>query len=144
MKGETTNRNRSIQLKIYVDEEEMEKINSNMERAKIKKRSDYIRQMCVFGKIISYDDLYLKKCFNELNKIGVNLNQIAKVANRTDSIYAEDIQLLMQGYSSVSNVLEEIYLKIEKLIDTAEKAEFETLTEQINKAVEKLHQEGYL
>lgn len=144
MVSKKPNRSKSILIRAFVDENEMDCIKRNMKRAEIKNKSDYIRQMCIFGKVICYDDLYFRKCFNELNKIGSLINQIARVANRTESIYARDIQLLKEKYSSLSLYLEEIFLKIEKLIETAQNAGFETMTEQINKAVEKLHKEKYL
>lgn len=87
MVSKKPNRSKNILIRAFVDEDEMEHIKSNMKRAGIKNKSDYIRQMCVFGKVICYDDLYFRKCFNELNKIGSLINQIARVANRTESIY---------------------------------------------------------
>lgn len=51
---------------------------------------------------------------------------------------------MKEKYSSLSLCLEEIFLKIEKLIETAQNAKFETMTEQINKVVEQLHKEDYL
>lgn len=144
MESKKPNRSRNILIRAFVDEDEMEHINHNMKRAGIKNKSDYIRQMCIFGKVVSYDDLYFRECLNELNRIGVNINQIAKVANRTDSIYAMDIQLLQKKYYSLSAAMEEIFLKIDTLIETAQNAKFETLTEQINKVVERLHEEKCL
>ncbi len=100
--------------------------------------------MCVFGKVISFDDLDLRRCFNELNKIGSLINQIARVANRTESIYEKDIQLLKDKYSSISDTLEEMFLKIDTLLEKTEKTKFLTVTEQINAAVEKLHADKFL
>ena len=140
----TSNRTRKNRVEICFDDDELSYIDNTMKRAGIKNKSNYIRQMCIHGKVIYYDDLYLRKCFNELNKIGSLINQIARVANRSESIYARDIRLLKEKYSSLSLCLEEIFLKIEKLIKTAQNAGFETMTEQINKAVEKLHKEEYL
>ena len=71
MSNKKAKRVRKIPIQIYVDEDELSKIESNMKRAKIKKKSDYIRQMCLYGKVINFDDLYFRNCFNELNRIGL-------------------------------------------------------------------------
>ena len=144
MEKKKPERTRKIPVQVYFDEEEMAFIESNMKRANIKTKSDYIRQMCIFGKVINYDDLDFRKCFNELTKIGSLINQIARVANRTESIYEKDIQLLKDKYSSISDTLEEMFLKIDTLLEKTEKTKFLIVTEQINEAVEKLHAENYL
>ena len=141
---EKTKRNRDILIRAFVDKEEMEIIKTNMDRANIKSKSDYIRQMCVYGKVINFEDMYFRKCFTAMDRMGTNLNQITKVANSTGNIYLEDIQLMNSNISVVNSLMSEIYLKIETLLDKVEKKDVLTLTEQISKEVEKLHKQDYL
>ena len=72
------------------------------------------------------------------------LNQIAKVANTTGSIYREDIQLLTANISVINNLMSETFLKIQKLLEKVENIKVLTMTEEINKAVDKLHKEKFL
>ena len=133
MSNNYSKRLRNIQLKIYVDEDELAKIESNMKRAKIKKKSDYIRQMCVFGKVIYIDDLLFRKCYDELHRIGVNLNQMSKYLHSNGSIYKEDIDMVKESYLNIVQILNGIFLKIDELINAVRKSGFETLSEQIRR-----------
>ena len=133
MSNNNSKRVRNIQLKIYVDEDELAKIESNMKRAKIKKKSDYIRQMCVFGKVIYIDDLLFRKCYDELHRIGVNLNQMSKYLHSNGSIYKEDIDMVKESYLNIVQILNGIFLKIDELINAVRKSGFETLSEQIRR-----------
>ena len=136
MTAQTGKRNRNIQLKIYVDEDEFAAIEGNMKRAKIKKKSDYIRQMILFGKVIYLDDMLFRKCYNELYSIGINLNQMAKIANETGSIFNDDIEFLKESCSAIVGILDGIFYKTEELLEAVKKSKFETLSEKIKRISE--------
>ena len=127
------NRKRNILIRAFVDEDELTKIESNMKRAKIRNKSDYIRQMCVFGKVIYIDDLLFRKCYDELHRIGVNLNQMSKYLHSSGSIYKEDIDMVKESYLNIVQILNGIFLKIDELINAVRKSGFETLSEQIRR-----------
>lgn len=133
MRKTKAERERKIPIQFYVDENEMKDIESNMKRADITSKSDYIRQMCVFGKVFKINDSDLKKCYNELNKIGVNVNQIAKIANETGSIYADDIIIIKNDLDSVLELLNYVYSKICKLENAVKTSGFETLSQKIRR-----------
>ena len=52
----------------------------------------YLRKMAIDGYIIQVDHTDIKAMTAEIQKIGVNVNQIAKRANATSSAYQEDIE----------------------------------------------------
>lgn len=52
----------------------------------------YLRKMAIDGYIIQVDHTDIKAMTAEIQKIGVNVNQIAKRANATSSVYQEDIE----------------------------------------------------
>ena len=133
MNNKKPNRKRNILIRAFVDEDELAQIESNMKRAKIKKKSDYIRQMCVFGKVIYIDDLLFRKCYDELHRIGVNLNQMSKYLHSSGSIYKEDIDMVKESYLNIVQISNGIYLKIDELINAVRKSGFETLSEQIRR-----------
>lgn len=72
-------RKREKQIKFYVDEKELERIEKKIERSKLKK-SDYLRAAALEKEIIVIEDF--KEFFIELKKQGTNLNQIAKALNQ--------------------------------------------------------------
>ncbi|MBC1795457.1 MobC family plasmid mobilization relaxosome protein [Listeria booriae] len=86
------NRNRNIDLKFRVTEEEKTFIEMKMKEAGITNREAYLRKMAIDGAIIvsNYDET--KKLTLELNKIGTNINQIARVANTDNRISKADIK----------------------------------------------------
>ncbi|HEL8861782.1 TPA: plasmid mobilization relaxosome protein MobC, partial [Listeria monocytogenes] len=67
-------------------------IEMKMKEAGITNREAYLRKMAIDGAIIvsNYDET--KKLTLELNKIGTNINQIARVANTDNRISKADIK----------------------------------------------------
>ena len=58
------------------------------------KTGTYIKQISVNGQITYYNAKNVAPIMNALRIIGNNINQIAKKANETNNIYAEDIEKL--------------------------------------------------
>lgn len=94
---------RNKPLFIYVTEGEKKKILNNMKRANAKTITNYVRELALNeGEIIIYNFSELKdslsetgKYVYELNKIGNNVNQIAKKVNESDVVATEDVQYLL-------------------------------------------------
>ena len=85
------NRQRNIQLKVWVNEEEKELIELKMAQLQTNKMGAYIRKMAIDGFVIYLDTDNIKQMNNELSAIGRNINQIAKRINSTSTVYREDI-----------------------------------------------------
>ena len=62
----------------------------------------YLRKMAIDGYIIQIDHADIKAMTAEIQKIGVNINQIARRVNATGSVYQEDIE-------EIKGVLAEIW-----------------------------------
>ncbi|EAA0128574.1 plasmid mobilization relaxosome protein MobC [Listeria monocytogenes] len=95
------NRNRNIDLKIRVTEEEKTFIEMKMKEAGITNREAYLRKMAIDGAIIvsNYDET--KKLTLELNKIGTNINQIVRVANTDNKISKDNIKKIEEMMQKV-------------------------------------------
>lgn len=91
--------------------------------------------MILYGKVFKYDDTHLKNCYTAINKMGANLNQMAKVANETGSIYREDIEKLRRDHGYLSQYLNMIYRMIKVKEQEVRNSDFETLSEQVKRAV---------
>ena len=61
-----------------------------MEQVPTRNMEAYLRKMAIDGYINQVDHSDIKKMTAELQKIGVNINQIAKRANATGNVYQED------------------------------------------------------
>ena len=69
------------------------------------KTGTFIRQMSLNGRITYFNIEDVNQIMNALRIIGGNINQIAKKANETNSIYAEDIQKLQQEVRNLCRTL---------------------------------------
>ena len=56
------------------------------------KTGTFIKRMALDGKVTNYNVKNVAPIMNALRIIGNNINQIAKKANETNSIYAEDVE----------------------------------------------------
>ena len=95
-------RKRKIQIKFYVTEEERALIEQKMKLVPTRNMEAYLRKMAIDGYIIQIDHADIKAMTAEIQKIGVNVNQIAKRVNSTGSVYQEDIE-------EIKGVLAEIW-----------------------------------
>ena len=101
---------RTIQLHFYVNEQEYEKIKEGKASAHIRGLSTYLRRMAIHGHIIHVDMSEIQKMTSLLGICSNNLNQYARKAHQTDSIYQTDIEDLRER-------LNEIRVEIGKLIE---------------------------
>ena len=95
------NRKRKIQLKIWVDEEEKELIQAKMKQLGTSQIGAYLRKMAIDGYVINFDTTDIKPFSKKLQKIGRNINQIAKRVNSTNSIYREDMEEIRERQKEI-------------------------------------------
>ena len=80
-----------------------------MKQAGIKNMSAYIRKMAIDGYVIRLDTSELSEISRLLRINSNNLNQIAKRANETGSIYINDIKELKVQQDEILVALEKVY-----------------------------------
>ena len=88
---------RTIEKHIKYNAEEWE-IVSEKSAALGKRVGTFIREIFVQGVIKNYDMKQFNHLIMSFNRIGNELNQIAKVANSTQSIYAKDIEDIKKSF----------------------------------------------
>ena len=86
------NRTRNIVLRVPVTAEERAMIEHKMQQMGTGCFSVYARKMLIDGYVIRLDYSDVKAMTAELQKIGTNINQIAKRVNATGTLYAQDIE----------------------------------------------------
>ena len=84
-------RKRTVQIKFRVTEAERDLILEKMKLVPTRNMAAYLRKIAIDGYIIQVDHTDIKAMTAEIQKIGVNVNQIAKRVNSTGSVYQEDI-----------------------------------------------------
>lgn len=96
------NRKRNVQIIIRVTEEERALIEEKMQQIPTLNLSAYARKILIDGYIITLDLQEVKGHTAQLQKIGVNVNQIARRINETGRIYADDM-------GGVKRLMEEVW-----------------------------------
>jgi len=86
----TPNRKRNILLRVFVTEDERDFIYEKMNEINTNNFGAYARKMLIDGYAINTDATDLKAIAAEMQKIGVNINQIARRVNSTSRIYEQD------------------------------------------------------
>lgn len=108
------NRERTVMLRLMVTPEEAEKINENMTLTGTTNFSLYARKMLLDGYIIKLDFSEIKEVSTPLGQIARSLYQIAKRANETRSIYADDLEDIRKAYYTDFAELKERLVKLIK------------------------------
>lgn len=88
-----------------VTKEERDIIRQKMYLSKTKNMGAYLRKMAIDGYIVNTDTTPLKKQFEEMHKIGVNINQIAKKVNTTGDLYPEEMKELKEMVNKIWHIL---------------------------------------
>ena len=85
-------RSRDKMITFWVTEDELAKINANMEKLGTSNLSAYLRKMAIDGYAVKLDLPELREAVAMLGRYNGNINQIAKRANETGRVYDTDIQ----------------------------------------------------
>lgn len=110
------NRKRSVQIIIRVTAEERALIEEKMKQIPTINLSAYARKMLIDGYIIILDLQEIKGHTAQLQKIGVNINQIAKRINETGRIYSDDMDELKRLMEEVWRLERRLLLEFKGLI----------------------------
>ena len=106
-----TKRKRNIQILFCVSPEEKKLIRRKMIESKTKNMGAYLRKMAIDAYIVNTDTTPLKKQYEEMHKIGVNINQIAKKVNSTGDLYPEEMKELKEMMKELWRILRSSPLK---------------------------------
>ena len=99
---------KSKAIYIKVSPRELQAIRERMESVGIQNLSAYMLKMAMNGFIIQLDMSDMKDVLRLMKINSNNLNQYAKKANETGSIYKEDIKELMATHKELLQMLGEI------------------------------------
>ena len=108
-------RKRTVQIKFRVTEEERAFIEQKMQLVPTRNMAAYLRKIAIDGYIVQVDHTDIKAMTAEIQKIGVNINQIAKRVNSTGNLYAEDVADLQSRYGELWTAVSTILSKMGNL-----------------------------
>ena len=93
---------------VRVTKEEWKKIHERMEEAGMKNLSAYIRKMALNGYLVHLVLSDVREVLRLLRISSNNLNQYAKRANETGSIYEADIKDLQKSHREILSLMGDI------------------------------------
>ena len=98
---------RQIQKIMRVTPEENELINRRMAQHNFSNFNTYARYMLLTGEVVTVDYSELIKLRTEINRIGTNINQLARYVDTNEEISLENYQNLQQSLAEVKRLMEE-------------------------------------
>lgn len=107
------NRKRDVQILLWVTPEEKKMIRKRMILSKTSNMSVYLRKMAIDGMIVNTDTTYLKAMYQEMHKIGVNINQIARKVNTTGDLYPQEMKELKEIVKEIWHILRSSQSKLQ-------------------------------
>lgn len=105
-------RARDQEMHFLLTPEELERVEQKMREAGIVNRSAYFRKMVLDGYVVRLDTADIHKMVSLLRRSSNNLNQIAKKANATSSIYGADIADLQAKQDELWELAKEIAARL--------------------------------
>jgi hypothetical protein len=103
--GNKGGRKREIMLRLCVTEAERDFIYDKMRLLNTNNFGAYARKMLIDGYAVNTDYSDLKAVAAEMQKNGVNVNQIARRVNATSRIYEQDIDEMQRGIAEIWRLL---------------------------------------
>lgn len=110
-------RYREIQRKMRVTPRENELIKERMELHGFKNFNTYARYMLLTGEVVTVDYSELIKLRTEINRIGTNINQLAKYVNTNEEITLENFQILQDSLAEVKRLMDDNFDKEVAMIE---------------------------
>ena len=99
------NRTRDIPIQFFVPAEEKKMIRKKMILSKTANMGAYLRKIAIDDIIVNTDTTYLEKQFYEMHKIGVNVNQLARLSNSTGAVTPEEMKELKGMIQEIWHIL---------------------------------------
>ncbi|MEX1447815.1 plasmid mobilization relaxosome protein MobC [Enterococcus sp. C76] len=101
------NLRRPIQRLVRFNEQENEYINRKIKKSPYKNFQNFARILLIQGEIRYVDFSDLRRLVSAVNRVGNNINQIARLANQFQEISQKDIESLTEEVSSLKQLVEE-------------------------------------
>ncbi len=106
---------RSVNIHFRATEEEAAAIRKRMTEIGVSDLGAYARRMMIDGLHITVDLTEVREMVALLRRVGLNVNQIAKRANETRSIYASDLDDILKAYDEIWDTARKILDELLKI-----------------------------
>lgn len=98
-------RKRNIRKEIYFTRKEYDQVRHAMDQMKAPTFQYYAKNQLIQGKLVQIDFSELKNLRVAINRIGGNINQIAKHANENQTISSEELEQVLAYLSEIKDMV---------------------------------------
>lgn len=112
MENKDVFRIRNKQISFRVTEYELELIRQRAKESGKKTLREYLLDTGINGYVIKVDYTEIKNLAYEINKIGVNINQIAHKVNSENQVYKADIEEIQEDIDLIWRMLRKAFYQI--------------------------------
>ena len=109
------NRKRSVRVKTYLTEKELQKIHKRMAQMGTTNREAYMRKMAIDGYVVRLEIPGLKEYVAMQRVHSKRFNEIAKRVNETGRLYPEDVAEMKEMISKSTAQMELVLAEVNKL-----------------------------
>lgn len=109
------NRKRSVRVKTYLTEKELQKIHKRMAQMGTTNREAYMRKMAIDGYVVRLEIPELKEYVALQRVYSRRFNEIAKRVNETGRIYPEDISEMKEMVGKLKEQMDLVLAEVNKL-----------------------------
>lgn len=106
---------RDWDVHFLASQEEVDRIHQKMDELGIRSMGAYLRKMALDGYCINLELSDVKELVSLLRRCSNNLNQYAKRANETGSIYQADIQDLQERLDGIWTDMKEVLVHLSSI-----------------------------
>lgn len=108
------NRERNHDIHFRLNEQEYQAFLDGYEKSGLKNQREYILAMCLNGYLVRVDTSGLNGVAEELNRIGVNINQIAHKVNATGGLSSQELKILQRNMAAIYSIIQDEFIKLKK------------------------------
>lgn len=101
-------RERTLRVETLFSPEEYRRLRDRMKEADVRSMGPFMRKMALDGFIVKLDIVEIHELTSLLRRCSNNLNQVAKIANATGSIYGADITEIQSRQDEIWDTTKEI------------------------------------
>ena len=103
--NDNKNRSRKNRLTVCLDDTEKMILEKKFQGSGLSSISQFIRYQIVYGDVFVTDFRELKETRTEINRIGNNINQIAKRMNETGTAFIQDVKEVKKLMKKIDDLL---------------------------------------
>ena len=109
------NRKRSVRVKTYLTEKELQKIHKRMAQMGTTNREAYMRKMAIDGYVVRLEIPGLKEYVAMQRVHSKRFNEIAKRVNETGRLYPEDVAEMKEMFGKLKEQMNLVLAEVNKL-----------------------------